>query len=116
MQREIYENGVLIGVEEVEEAPKLPNWSAFNTSFLIDTSYNKIIESANQRAVSRLEMLSINQNNNLELFENIWKVIITSTSYKASPEAIKQWNIYAEENNMPFKFDNAGYLKVVKEL
>lgn len=112
MQREIYKDGILVGTEEVEEAPKFPNWSAFNTSFLIDAFYNKIIESANQRAVSRLEMLSINQNNNLELFENIWGIIITTTTYKASEEAIKKWNGYAEDNNMPFEFDNAGYLKV----
>lgn len=112
MIKEIYENGVLIGTEEVEDEPRFPNWSNFNTSFLIDSNYNKIIESANQRAVSRLEMLSINQNDNLVLFENIWGLIIKSSSYKASAEAIKKWNEYALENNMPFEFDGAGYLKV----
>ena len=112
MQKEIYENGVLIGVEEVEEAPKFPDWRNFNASFIIDLDYNKIIESANQRAVSRLEMMSINQNDNLELFENIWKAIVATTTYKLSGEAIKKWNEYAINNNMPFEFNEKGFLTV----
>ena len=86
-----------------------PDWANFNKSFLVDPGYLRIIsQNTVPVLISRLEILSIAANKNLDIMSATWNTIVSSLSVKPSPNEIYNWNKLADENYMDFYFANDG--------
>lgn len=86
-----------------------PNWTGFNTQMVSNKSYGRVAnQSTNQRAVNRLEALSIGNTSNFEFYKIFWNQMIEGVLAKLIPEEVQSWNSIAKANNMPFEFGLTG--------
>lgn len=97
--------------------PAQPDWNGYNIAMLQAPNYNRIAnQSANQRAVSRLEIITADYasgaNPNYSILQILWDSMIEglSSRTKLAAEEIDNFNQIAQQFNMQFYFNAEGKL------
>lgn len=98
----------------VRQQPLEPDWKQFNLQMMGDAEYNRIItQTTNQLAARRLEAIAMSNTENFPLIVLLWNAVVEGITSTPSIEAIGSWNVIAQDNFMPFRFDEAGKLAIV---
>jgi hypothetical protein len=91
--------------------PPLPDWNKFRTSILGDIAYNRMrmatLGTPAELAGTRLENIAMAAPDNWEIIAGQWSILLGYTIAQKKPTAseVAQWNMSADDANMPFTFD-----------
>lgn len=106
-----------VASDQTPEVVQLTDWGSFELAMLQDAAYQRVADrTANQRAVSRIELYFSTAMENWPVAAMLWHQMLSGCIPELAPtaEEAAAWSAIAQATNMPIFFNEQGYLKPIE--